>query len=261
MSQRPALCLNTAETPVGGFAMKALSILATKQRSSSGSPRALEPLVLELYRAVSDLDPARAPAVVDRILDAGIPAEEIADLYIPAVARRLGDAWCTDQMDFAKVSIGSARLQGLLRHLGPNWCAGDTPPRAHAPTCLLIVPQAAQHTLGATIVAGQMRRQGIVVTLEIGTSLQDLSYIMSQDPVDAVFVSASSRESLEMIRTIVKNARKFLGDVPVVVGGNVVSLDVDVAELTGADLVTQDVAEAMAFCALTARPLQRMPAE
>lgn len=261
MSQRPALCVDSTETPVDGFAMKALSILSTDLRNSRSASAVLEPLVGELYKAVSDLDPTKAPAVVDKILAVGISAEQIADLYIPVVARRLGDAWCADTMDFAKVSIGSARLQGLLRYLGPNWCAGRVPPRPNAPTCLLIVPQGAQHTLGASIVAGQMRRLGVSVTLEISTSMRDLAYIMSQDPVDAVLVSASSRESLEMIRAIVENVRKFLGDVPVVVGGNVVTLDVDVASLTGADLATHDVSEAMAFCALGVRPLQIVPAE
>ena len=256
MSQRSALCADTTEAPVDGFAMAALSILSTDLRKTISASDVLEPLINELYRAVSDMDPAKAPAVIDRLLDVGISAEQIADFYIPSVARRLGDAWCKDTMDFAKVSIGSARLQGLLRYLGPNWCSGECPPRANAPTCLLLVPEDAQHTLGATILAGQMRRLGFSVTLEIGTSLKDLTYILSQDPVDAVMVSASSRESLEMIRAIVENVRKFLGDVPVVIGGNVLSLDVDVAGLTGADLATSDLSEAIEFCALSLSPFQ-----
>ncbi len=261
MSQRSALCVDVTEAPVDGFAMTALSILSTDLRKTISTSDVLEPLINELYRAVSDPDPTKAPAVVDKFLEVGISAEQLADYYIPSVARRLGDAWCSDMMDFAKVSIGSARLQGLLRYLGPNWCSGDGTPRPNAPTCLLLVPEDAQHTLGATILAGQMRRLGFCVTLEIGTSLKDLTYILSQDPVDAVMVSASSRESLEMIRTIVDNVRKFLGDVPVVIGGNVLSLDVDVAALTGANLATSDLAEALEFCALKLPPHQIVAAQ
>jgi len=261
MSQRSALCFDPAETPVGGFAMKALSILSDDLRRTSGVSAVLEPLAYELYKAICHADPAKAPSVVDKILEIGITAEQISDYYIPEVARRLGDAWCADTVDFVKVSIGAARLQGLLRHIGPHWCSGGGAPSPSAPTCLLLVPEEAQHTLGATILAGQMRRMGIAVTLEIGTSVNDLAYIMSQDPVDAVMISASARDSLEMIRAIVENVRKFLGNVPVMIGGNILSLEADVAELTGADFATSDLSEALAFGGLNVRRPKIVAAE
>ena len=261
MSQRSALCDDPAETPVDGFAMKALSILSNDLRRTSGISAILEPLAYELYKSICDTDPAKSRKVADKILDIGISPEQLADFYIPEVARRLGDAWCADKMDFVKVTIGAARLQGLLRHIGPHWCSGTGAPSPNAPTCLLLVPEEAQHTLGATILAGQMRRMGIAVTLEIGTSLNDLTYIMSQDPVDAVMISASARESLEMIRAIVENVRKFLGDVPVMIGGNILSLEANLAELTGADLATRDLAEALEFSQLTVTRPKTVAAE
>ena len=57
-------------------------------------------------------------------LEGGIAAEAIADRYIPDVAEELGNMWTRDEVTFVQVTIGAARLQAMLRDLGPLW-AGD----------------------------------------------------------------------------------------------------------------------------------------
>jgi MerR family transcriptional regulator, light-induced transcriptional regulator len=84
---------------------------------------------------------------------AGIRREDIADFYVPEVARRLGAAWCEDRTSFADVTVGTARLQGLLREIGPDWFSdarlGDRPP-----VCVLVVVSRDEfHTLGAMVLA------------------------------------------------------------------------------------------------------------
>ena len=146
------------------------------------------------------------------------------------------------------MSIGSARLQGLLRHLGPEWCAENTLHDPGKQACLVLVPEGAQHTLGATILSGQLRRQGIFVQLELDCSAEEVGSIVAQTRFDAVFMSATTRESLDVLRRIVQKIRQAGQDVPVVIGGNVLSQEYDVQSLTGVDLATSDLEQALEFC-------------
>ncbi|WP_299304762.1 B12-binding domain-containing protein [uncultured Litoreibacter sp.] len=250
-------CEEGATPDVVEFALRALSRLAEDQRMFGHSDKGVfELFASELYNAVSDPDRTQIGIVKDKMLQAGISTYDMADNYIPHVARRLGEAWCADNIDFAVTTIGSARLQGLLRSLGPEWCADDSCTAASAPKCLVVVPEGAQHTLGATILAGQLRRAGISVSLEVGIDLAQLEGILTYSKVEAVMVSASSRESLEVIRQIVRKVRATGRDVPVIVGGNVLSQNEDVARVTGADFATSSVLEAIGFCGFNARMLR-----
>jgi NAD(P)-dependent dehydrogenase (short-subunit alcohol dehydrogenase family) len=84
----------------------------------------------------------------------------MADAYIPAAAQHLGSNWVSDRLCFAEVTIATARLQALVRAIGTRW-GGDP---AHLPgrrSVLMIVPDTEQHTLGAVVATGQMRRMGL----------------------------------------------------------------------------------------------------
>ena len=247
---------------VDGVARLALSKLAKELCLSDVSQsRVADQLVKDLYEAASAIEREPLQTIVDKMLSAGISTYEIADSFIPKVAAQLGEAWCQDNINFATTTIGSARLQGVLRSLGPEWCAEDIYVDVSAPRFLVIVPEGAQHTLGATILTGQLRRVGFSVNLAIGMTASDVPVILAGDTLDAVLISASARESLEVIRCIVQNIHKTGCEIPVIVGGNVLSLDEDVAQLTGADLATSDLREAIEHCGLGKQRMLRVAAE
>jgi methylmalonyl-CoA mutase cobalamin-binding subunit len=257
MSQRTNTRADAADEDLDRFALLALSHLAKELRMTGQlKQQRLELFSQELYAAVSSPDPKSGPAVIEKMFKAGFDPSEIADIYIPEVARRLGEAWCSDNLDFAVVTIGSARLQGLLRSLGPDWCAEDVQVSDSAPRCMLVVPETCQHTLGASILAGQMRRAGLSVSLKIGRSIEELKADAQRNRYDAVLISASTRESLDVIRRIVQNVRPNGRQVPVIIGGNVLAQNEDVARLTGADLATSELEEAIRFCGFDARMLR-----
>jgi len=186
--------------------------------------------------------------------EAGISAETMADCYIPIVARELGEAWCVDELGFADVTIGSARLQAMLRELGPEWTAGQTM-QPDASTVLLLVPEGQYHTLGAMILSGQLRRVGLSVRLVLGASTSDVKNILEMADFDAVFISAVRGVSLEILRKIVNCIHVSRGtNTPVVVGGTALELHDDIVSLTGADYVTNSADEAISLCNLRTRP-------
>jgi MerR family transcriptional regulator, light-induced transcriptional regulator len=237
---------------VDALAARALTVVA---RQTARAGRGPSPLLIEMLEtAALDSSPWAITAALDRMAAAGVPPAEIADRYIPAVARRMGDKWCSDEMGFAQVTIGCARLQGALRELGPEWRADHNAP-PDAPCILIAVGSEIYHTLGAVVLAGQMRRAGLSVNLHLGTGADDLTYLLQRIRVQAVFLSASSGESLESLRKLVDAVRTAPAPrPPVVIGGTITWMadadGVDIAALTGADHVTCDPEKALSLCGI-----------
>jgi methylmalonyl-CoA mutase cobalamin-binding subunit len=241
------------DDPVDVLAARALTLVA---RKTSRTPRALVPLFLEqMHEAAVNGDRADFATLLRQMELAGIRREDIADHYVPAVARRMGDLWCEDRMGFAAVTIGVSRLQGFLRDLGPEWRA-DKAADPDAPALLVIVSVDVYHTLGATVLAGQLRRRGLSVRLLIGARPDDVAPAMRQSCVDAVLISSSYGESLETLRRLVDAVRAAqTRTMPVVIGGTITdtgrAVGADIKALTGADHVTSDLQEALDVCGMT----------
>ena len=71
-----------------------------------------------LFKAATGGEPLACSVAARKMLADGVPPERICEKYIPAVARQMGDDWCTDDLSFTTVTIGTARLQYLLREIG-----------------------------------------------------------------------------------------------------------------------------------------------
>lgn len=194
---------------------------------------------------------------VTQMRDAGVTAACIAELYVPQVARRLGDEWCCDEVNFHQVTLGAARLQSLLWRLAPDWAhTGALVSGGRAPV-LVAVPAGAQHTLGATVLAGQLRYRGVPVQVELGFDGGGDPQCVGPDRFAAVFISAAGCASLDHLARLVQRTRRSFPATPIVFGGNITDQMSDIQKTTGADLVTSDLEEAMSFCGLgqsNARP-------
>ncbi len=224
--------------------------------------RQLDPQIMASMRAAAlAVNREDCTAVLQNALQAGIARDDIADFYIPALARDLGDDWCSDGLSFASVTIAVSRLQAMLRELGPEW-AGDQSANPAAPSILLIVGPDVYHTLGAMVLSGQLRRKGLSVRLMLGAEPHELAQKLSKTSYDAVFISSSSGESLESLRRIVYVIRtSSKTSTPVVIGGTILEVEnrYDVTALTGADHATNVPSEALELCGLTTKYLTIAP--
>lgn len=193
--------------------------------------------------------------VAEVMMASGIRAEDIADRYIPHIARQLGEEWCDDDMSFSLVSIGTARLQVLLRDLGREWAAQSAAnPLTEDNAALVIVTAEVHHTLGSMVLAGQLRRAGLSVRLSVGDSTAEVVRILQSGSFDAVMISASIFETLGSLRAVVDAIRQAIVPAPpIVMGGTILDQAADVQALTGADLTTVDLKEALEFCDLMSR--------
>ncbi len=241
---------------------------APKQQSEPTAMRAASAVVRDISRR---LDPilmsslrtaalsAERTACNDALvaaLDAGIRREDLADFYIPELARQLGDEWCSDQLGFANVTIGVSRLQSMLRELGPDW-SGDIAADPAAPSIMLIVPQEVYHTLGAMVLSGQLRRKGLSVRMMIGVSSSEVADKIQHTRYDAVFISASCSETLESLRHIVDIVKNSTNQpLPIVIGGQILEVESEenVTTLTGADHAATTADKALRLCGLKKTP-------
>ena len=234
--------------PVENLASEALRVLARKR--GAGPAAVVEKHVSDLRDAVLEADPAERERAVAMIQKRGVSNDELIDLYIPEVARRMGEEWVCDDSTFADVTIAVARLQGLLRKL-----SHDTPShRAFGDDGVAVAVIADDfHTLGAMILTAQLRRLGVSVRLMLDVSADDVPDLSDdEDRYDAIMISASHVETLDKIRKFVEKIRRSRAgrSVPIVVGGPILAARADVRSATGADFATSDVVEALRLCQL-----------
>jgi methanogenic corrinoid protein MtbC1 len=238
---------------VDQLAVKALTLVAHRQRRAGRG--IVEHHAAQLQDAVAHGGSGAGLAVIRRMVEGGIAPEEIADLYIPAVARRLGDQWCADEIGFATVTIGVARLQGLLRDI-EDMTGLQRAAEPEGASLLIVVSAGSYHTLGAMVLTGQLRRRGHAVRLMLGAEAEAVSSAVRQARFDLVLISAAEGMNIDHLRALVGSVKSATGaPPPVVIGGTVLEHakenGADILILTGADHATSDPNEALRLCGLT----------
>lgn len=222
-----------------GLASWVLAVLAQRRETSRGAVR---PAVLaSLFAAIVADDLVPLTQFLRDLPRQKITAEALADEYVPAAARMLGDKWIDDDISFTAVTVGSARLQYIVRCIGTAWQA-DEFKTGRSSTVLLLTPAGEQHTLGALVLMGRIRRLGVSVALVFGASSTDIGHKAVLDDFDGVMVSCSSLSLLPEVAAIVGTLRKrSQRHVPVIIGGQVAVLREQVMQVTGADEVTNEL--------------------
>ncbi|SFO95166.1 cobalamin B12-binding domain-containing protein [Tranquillimonas alkanivorans] len=233
--------------PVQSLASRALSVLAGR-RACTVAP--LVHLLDMLEAGALSREPGAPGRALDRLRRAHVPLQDVAERYVPEVARRMGAKWCDDRMSFAEVSIGAARLQSLLRDIDRTLT--ETEGHRDRPVAGVLVVADAHHTLGAMVLTGQLRRRGVSVRLSLGQAPAEVAALARTIRFDAVMVSASHTESLVFLNDMIDKIRKAMpSPVPVVVGGCAVSDSSGAKTTTGADHICNDPDQALRLCGLT----------
>ncbi len=240
---------------VAHFAAEVVARLVKGERAAGSQLK--EPLVQRLMQAVSTGDPDALAALRAEFKRGRISSADMADHYIPEVARRLGKGWADDCVTFADVTMGTARLQAILRDIGQDWFA-DAAGASEGPTLLVILPEGEHHTLGAMVLAARLRRSGVSVSLRIGDTAPVLATFVRDRSFDAALISVACFERLDysakLVRTL-KEATK--GRLKIAIGGAVLESALYPVTETGADIVTNDIEAALRGLGLLDRSAAR----
>lgn len=229
---------------VGRVVLRAMEMVVEPVVAAPKKPMAHPQHVDRMARAVLGAEPQLLRGVVDEMRAENFTALEIAEVYVPAVAQFLGQGWVCDELDFAAVTIGAARLQSMLRYL--EFESSYATPRAVG--FLVGVPEGVQHTLGASVLAAQLRQRGYSVHLDLTLTPERLAEQMRKEHYGGILLSASGAAHLESCRKLLDHLRQESRNTPVILGGTLLEQVNDIKSLTGVDLVTSDVGEALAFC-------------
>lgn len=185
---------------------------------------------------------------------AGISAEQVVDIYVPAAATLIGSEWCENKCSFVAVTVASIRLTGLVRQLTTHWYS-DAQHTKDTPCILLALPEAEQHALGILIVTSKLRRLGASVRVMTGVSDEGVCAHLRDTPYDLIAISIGHEDGLETARDLVKRLKEVVGgSTPVGVGGPAVTNSEALRKSTHADFYTASPEELLTLCMTAMAP-------
>jgi methanogenic corrinoid protein MtbC1 len=237
---------------VARLAAQAIAVLLSETDAQPAKAEAQLLLLCDAF--LSDGNELRH-AVLSRMRENGARVEDIIDRIIPQVARFMGRRWARDEISFAEVTIGGARLQETVRALSrsANRKPGTAQKRVQKPRILLVIPRSEHHTLGMFVAADQFRRFGLDVDTAIDLHPREVGEMVRKSRYAMVGITAAGRRTLASTRELVDIIRASITRVtPIVLGGSVVTGELDLKHLTGVDHIARDVPSALRLCGLRA---------
>ena len=159
------------------------------------------------------------------------------------MAHAIGVAWVEDRLSFARVSIASARLFGLCKLVGHEW--DNLHPTMSSRTLLLATMDREDHIIGPAVLAEQLRRRGHSVLMHSNATAESLCDRVGKERPDAVMISVSTWQALESAGKAIRKLKTIRPGTLVILGGSALGNDERRRPVTGADLTTNDIDEAL----------------
>ncbi|WP_299549633.1 cobalamin-dependent protein [uncultured Tateyamaria sp.] len=238
------------------LAGEVISILKDRQAVCPSGARQVA--VDYLVRAVIKRLDFDAALVLEELSTYRLTHDALIDLHIPKAAEQLGALWMTSDLDFATVTVGSLRLQSLLG-IAAHGLTREPVDQSNVLHALVIVPEAEQHFLGASVVAAQLRRLGCDVSLAINEGSEQLLARVEYDRPDMALFSCARAAGLETICGTVKKIRQKSDVTPVLaIGGAYSGVTKSITEQTGVDLVTNTAKDVVGFTTKRKKALGRI---
>jgi methylmalonyl-CoA mutase cobalamin-binding subunit len=243
------------DVEVTRLAARAIAVLLDEHGVKRPTIEARLALLIDAF--LSDREDARR-AILARMQREGVSVHDIIDIVLPAVARQAGQRWMDDEISFADVTVVTARLQETLRAFGRaprgrrSVSTGPAPNAGHPQRrVLLIIPRSEDHTLGAFVVADQIRRMGIEVDIAMDMHPRQIAEKVRATRYHMIGITASGRRSLASARDLVEIIKASVTRVtPIVLGGSVVDGGANLKAITGVDHVLFDTPSALRECGL-----------
>ncbi|MDJ0852105.1 MAG: cobalamin-dependent protein [Myxococcota bacterium] len=177
-------------------------------------------------------------AMIDALLGRGVTQETILLDLLATTARRLGELWEEDRVDFTDVTIGLCRLHQVLREQGAPWPDEKSPTGdRRAPRILLTTACADQHVFGVLLVAEFFRRASWRVRSEPGATRDALSSLLAEQTFEVLGLSAACSTVAEDVGEDVAAFREAARnrEMKILVGGRLFVEDPGLVARIGAD--------------------------
>lgn len=175
----------------------------------------------------------------------GVSRQDVLlDLFQPA-AQRLGDQWLDDQCTFADVTLGTGRLQRLMR-------SDAMPKMSHSPCqpggrLLIATMPGDQHSFGASIVEDLFRQAGWDTLHWTGNDPVRLAALAASARYDVIALSVSEPHRLDGLKALAGKLRRASANraAKVIAGGHAFASASAQASCYGVDAILTDARTAV----------------
>jgi methanogenic corrinoid protein MtbC1 len=229
---------------VRGLAREVVDRLAgiAAMRRSEAAQDAAETSLEALSDALLSSDPQAAHRFVAVLCDRGATVETICLDYLAAAARRLGAGWEDDRLTFVEVTVGLARIQGVLLCLRSGFTPFSTDGVRSA---LFASTPGEDHTIGVIMATELFRRSGWDVRLSLASSHDALIEAASASSCAVIGLSSGGERCIEALVRLIPDLRAARPDARILVGGRLATARPDMLALLGADALCPDAALAV----------------
>lgn len=203
--------------------------------------------VSRFIRILLSHDEQAAHAFAGELAERGIPTAELYEGLFAAAARELGEMWLSDDCSFYDVTLGTGRIQRLIREFSHQFLAEYRYPGS-AGRLLLCSATDEQHSLGIAILAEFFVRDGWDVHVGIGLGSDNLLDKVRESEYHLVGISVAGTARISKLQQDIRRVRQVSRnpDIKVLVGGHLITHDPSLAERIGADGYAIDATSAIA---------------
>lgn len=130
--------------------------------------------------------------------------QSLQDIYLQGIApcaRRLGQWWSEDRLDFAMTTIACAHLQQLLHDFSAEFLQ-EAPQSPTGWSLLLLTEPGAQHSLGLFMLSEFFKRAGWTVTVGVPQDVAEFKRLFQSEWFDVVGISVSTDRHLDTLATL-----------------------------------------------------------
>ena len=203
--------------------------------------------IQRFIRVLLSHDELAAHAFAAELLERGASAERLYEGLFAEAARTLGEMWATDDCTFYDVTLGTGRIQRLIREFSHQFLADHLYPGSTG-RLLLCSATDEQHSLGMAVLAEFFVRDGWDVHVGPGLGSEGLLDKVRENDYHLLGFSVAVTSRIAKLQQDIRRARQVSRnpDIKVMVGGYLITEDPSLADRIGADGYAIDAASAIA---------------
>jgi 5-methyltetrahydrofolate--homocysteine methyltransferase len=197
-----------------------ISRTAPAATSSTAADSASPTAAGALSDAVRRGDAEAAPGLVDAVLAAGMPAEQVIGEVLTPALQRLGDAFGRAEVFLPQMMVAADAMKAAVERVKAHLPEGG----ASAGRVVFATVRGDVHSIGKDICVSLLESQDFVVT-DLGVDVDTERVVEAAVEADAVCLSALMTTTLPAMAATVAAVHETAPDKPVLVGGAVVTAE------------------------------------
>jgi MerR family transcriptional regulator, light-induced transcriptional regulator len=235
--RKPQPIYGVSEAMVTAITLRLLEDQSSPIAEPAVSPASIDAEDVARFAATAlDADTGELLVQIDRHLKRGLRVEDLFVHLLAPAARRLGEDWESDRLDFLEVTMGLWRLQEALRDVAARspGRGGAAPSQRFA----LFAPiPGDQHGFGSAMVEECFARAGWSTELLIAPTRPDLLTAVGNSFCDLLALTVSCDCPIDKIHSLIVAVRSVSQNPNIVImlGGRVLVADPGIAAAAGAD--------------------------